>query len=127
LKWGPGRLRGPAFFEFYYNGAMPVKTRNALPAILWLALTAGFAMSGQALASNRDHERSRDQGSERAMADRAISLDEAVARAERRHDARVVRAEEERHGDRVEYHIRLLGANGRVFEVRIDAQSGQEI
>jgi len=61
------------------------------------------------------------------MADRAVSLDEAVAQAERRYDARAVRAEEKRDGDRIEYRIRLLGADGRVFEVRIDGQTGEEI
>ena len=66
------------------------------------------------------------RGQERAQADPAISLDEAVARAERRYKARAVRAEEKRHGDRVEYRIRLLGEDGRVFEVRIDAATGRE-
>ena len=93
--------------------------------ILCLALMAGAVESRQVQASERD--RHRDQGSKRAMADRDISLDEAVARAERRYDARVVRAEEKRHGDRIEYRIRLLGADGRVFEVRIDAESGREL
>ena len=105
---------------------MPVKTKTTSLTILCLALAAGIAVSGQALASNRDHGRYRDQGGEHAMADRAISLDEAVARVERRYNARVVRAEEKRHGDRIEYRIRLLGADGRVFEVRIDAESGRE-
>ena len=84
-----------------------------------LAATAWPA--GEALADGRGR-----RGPDRAMADRALSLDEAVARAERRHDARAVRAEEKRHGDRVEYRIRLLGTDGRVFEVRIDAATGRE-
>jgi uncharacterized membrane protein YkoI len=105
---------------------MQVKTRTTLLPVLCLALLAGLTASGPAQASNRDHDQ-RDRSGERAMADRAISLDEAVARAERRHNARVVRAEEKRHGDRIEYRIRLLGADGRVFEVRIDAESGREI
>ena len=66
------------------------------------------------------------RGPDRVMAGRALSLDEAVARAERRHNARAVRAEEKRHGDRVEYRIRLLGNDGRVFEIRIDAATGRE-
>ncbi len=66
------------------------------------------------------------QGHERTHADRAISLDEAVAQAERKYQARAVRAEEKRHGDRVEYRIRLLAEDGRVFEVRVDAASGRE-
>lgn len=97
-----------------------MKTRSTLLPLLCLALVAGAAVSGQALAG------SRDQGSERTMADRAITLDEAVARAERRYDARAVRAEEKQHGGRIEYRIRLLGADGRVFEVRIDAETGRE-
>ena len=92
-------------------------------AVLWLALVTSAVVHGQAQASGRDQH---DRGDVRAMADRAISLDEAVARAERRYDARAVRAEEKRHGDRIEYRIRLLGADGRVFEVRIDAETGQE-
>jgi uncharacterized membrane protein YkoI len=68
----------------------------------------------------------RDRGGATVMADRAISLDEAVARAERRHDARAVRAEEEHDGDKVTYRIRLLGSDGRVFEVTVDAKTGRE-
>jgi uncharacterized membrane protein YkoI len=60
------------------------------------------------------------------MAERAVSLDEAVAQAERRYKARAVRAEEDVHGERIEYRIRLLGDDGRVFEVRIDAATGRE-
>ena len=66
-------------------------------------------------------------GGERTVAERAISLDEAVAQAERRYKARAVRAEEKRHGDRVEYRIRLLGEDGRVFEIRVDAVTGREV
>lgn len=104
-----------------------MKSRLSLLSILWLAFAVGLVATGPAQASHRDQGRSRGPGEERAMADHGISLDEAVARAERRHDARVVRAEEKRHGDRIEYRIRLLGADGRVFEVRIDAETGQEL
>lgn len=97
-------------------------TRTLTLAVLWLALAAGAVMSTDAQASDRD----RGGGESSAYADRAITLDEAVAQAERRYKARAVRAEEKRHGDRIEYRIRLLGADGRVFEVRIDAGSGRE-
>jgi len=100
-------------------------TRLRLPMFLCLALLAGIVASGPIQASERD--RHRDQGGERAMADRAISLDEAVARAERRHDARAVRAEEKRRDNRIVYRIRLLGSDGRVFEVTVDAETGQEL
>jgi uncharacterized membrane protein YkoI len=102
---------------------MPMSSRLPL-AMLCLALAAGAAHTTEASAPDRPRERER--GDERAPADRAISLDEAVARAERRHKARAVRAEENRQGDRIEYRIRLLGDDGRVFEVRVDAGSGRE-
>ena len=66
------------------------------------------------------------RGADRTFAGPALSLDEAVARAERRYKARAVRAEEKRNGDRIEYRIRLLGDDGRVFEVRVDAATGRE-
>ena len=91
-------------------------------AALCLVLAAALPTS-DALASNRHHDR---EGHERAFGDRAISLDEAVAQAEQRYKARAVRAEEKHDGDRVEYRIRLLGDDGRVFEVRIDAATGRE-
>src|SRR5262245_11450806 len=98
------------------NRWLPVATLCAL-------LGSAVAWSPDASASNG--HRGRDHGA-RAVDDRAISLDEAVAQAERRYKARAVRAEEKRHGDRVEYRIRLLGNDGRVFEVRVDAATGRE-
>ena len=91
-------------------------------ALCLLLLSTAFPV-GDALASGGHRG---PGGGERAFADRAISLDEAVAQAERRYKARAVRAEENRHGDRVEYRIRLLAEDGRVFEVRIDAATGRE-
>lgn len=53
-----------------------------------------------------------------------ISLDEAVSRAEAQFNARVVRAEADERDGRVIYKLRLLSDDGRVFTVRVDAQSG---
>lgn len=97
--------------------------RKTLVVILSLVGLAGAAALPVAQAAERD----RGRREERALAERAITLDEAVARAERRHDARAVRAEEKRRDDRIVYRIRLLGADGRVFEVTVDAGSGQEL
>jgi len=55
----------------------------------------------------------------------ALTLDQAVALAERTYHARVVRADTQREGDRIIYVLRLLNAAGRVWTVRVDAQSGQ--
>ncbi len=121
MSQAPGPRRRPGFFGLHYNDAMRMKKIGAL-MILGLFMTASSALSGVALASDRD----RNRGAERSMAEPALSLDEAVARAERRYQARAVRAVEKRNGDRIEYRIRLLGADGRVFEVRVDAETGQE-
>jgi hypothetical protein len=95
------------------------------PAILSCILLAWAGAMSPADASPQPGRRGR--GAEtRAQAPRAISLDEAVAQAERRHRARAVRAEEKRQGDRIQYRIRLLGGDGRVFEVRVDAATGRE-
>jgi uncharacterized membrane protein YkoI len=88
---------------------------------LCLLMAAAVLNAGDALAEGRGR-----RGPDRAFAAPALSLDEAVARAERRHKARAVRAEEKRHGDRIEYRIRLLADDGRVFEVRVDAATGRE-
>ena len=72
--------------------------------------------SGAALASP-------GRGS-RSFADRAVTMDEAVDLAQRRYNARVVRAEvSDRSGRRV-YLLRLLSNDGRVFNVTVDAASG---
>lgn len=54
-----------------------------------------------------------------------ISLDEAVARAERQYRARVVRTEVTDEDGRTVYVLKLLSENGRVFTVRIDAATGR--
>jgi uncharacterized membrane protein YkoI len=55
-----------------------------------------------------------------------LSLDEAVDRAQKRYKARVVRAETSESGGRIVYVLRLLSEDdGRVWTVRVDAESGQ--
>lgn len=121
--------------------------RRFLVVLASLAVAAGALAPGPAMASGRDRDDNRgsergqdrdgDRGNDRGRGNdrdrdedrspaRRLSLDEAVAQAERRYKARAVRAEEKRNGDRIEYRIRLLGEDGRVFEVRIDAGSGRE-
>jgi uncharacterized membrane protein YkoI len=55
---------------------------------------------------------------------RGISLAQATAIAQSQFRGRVVRAEAVQRGDRVIYEIRILGDDGRVRTVRIDAQTG---
>ncbi|HVY64872.1 MAG TPA: PepSY domain-containing protein [Gammaproteobacteria bacterium] len=53
-----------------------------------------------------------------------ISLSQATAMALARNPGRVVRAETVHMGDRTVHEIRILGNDGRVRTVRIDAQTG---
>lgn len=98
-------------------------TNRPLPL---LAVLAALVLGGMSVPDRAAADGPRARGGERTMAERSVSLDEAVAQAERRYKARAVRAEEKRHGERIEYRIRLLGDDGRVFEVRIDAATGRE-
>ena len=53
-----------------------------------------------------------------------VSLDQAVAMAERRFNARVVKAGVTESNGRRVYVLRLLSEQGRVWTVRVDADSG---
>lgn len=53
-----------------------------------------------------------------------ISLAQATSMAQSRYQGRVVRAESMQMGDRVVHEIRILGDDGRVRTVRVDAQTG---
>jgi uncharacterized membrane protein YkoI len=54
----------------------------------------------------------------------SLSLSQATAIAQSRFQGRVVRAETVQQGNRIVYEIRILGNDGRVRTVRIDAETG---
>lgn len=110
------RRSGPVHPDILYNDSM---RWLVLPALLTLtALSPGaLASSGSSRApESRPH----------AIQAEALTLDQAVARAEKKYGARAVRAEEKTDGDRRVYRIRLLSDDGRVFDVTVDAASGKE-
>jgi hypothetical protein len=53
-----------------------------------------------------------------------VSMDQAIAQVERRYKARVVRAEQAESNGRRIYVLRLLSEEGRVWTVRVDAETG---
>ncbi len=85
------------------------------------ALAAG--LSEMATPGGSARPPSRD-AAPRGLAERQISMDEAVDMAQRRYNARVVRAEVSDRGGRRVYLLRLLSDDGRVFNVRVDAATG---
>lgn len=54
-----------------------------------------------------------------------LSLQQAIQIAQGRYQGRVVRADTVMRGGRVMHEVRILGDDGRVRTVRIDAQSGE--
>ncbi len=106
---------GPVHASLHYNRAM-VRRRVALILAAMLLAPAAVASPWNAMGPPRMH--GGPQGER-------ISLDQAVAKVERRFHARAVKAQERREGGRLVYRIRLLSEDGRVFEVSVDATTGQ--
>ncbi|MET0292682.1 MAG: PepSY domain-containing protein [Steroidobacteraceae bacterium] len=91
--------------------------RPWLPVLLF----AGLAASSSAVAAGPWNE---THIAMPMQARHAVSLDQAIAMAERQFRARVVRAGvDESNGQRA-YVLRLVSEQGRVWTVRVDAQTG---
>jgi uncharacterized membrane protein YkoI len=92
---------------------------------LLLLLAQAMLVWGPAAAQNLVDPRGRDRGAERIEPTRGVSLDEAVRTVERRYHARAVKAETVISGGRRVHEIRLLNADGKVWKVRVDAETGR--
>jgi len=82
-------------------------------------LAAGAPLAGQAqelIDRRQRHEPRIEPGS--------VSLDQAVEMAQRRFRAKAVKAETVESGGKRVHQIRLLSAEGKVWTVRVDAESG---
>jgi|SRR5688572_9242290 uncharacterized membrane protein YkoI len=91
-----------------------------IAALLLLAQVTAMSQAGaQSLVDPRDRNRDRSEQSG------GMSLDEAVRMVESRYRARAVKAETVDSGGRRVHEIRLLNAEGRVWKVRVDAETGQ--
>lgn len=102
--------------------------QGIVPAILAMLATVAFAPASQAHSMPRHDEAGSAQEEQRgvlAMVRDGISLDEAVSRAERQYNARVVRTDVQDEDGRKIYVLKLLSEDGRVFTVRIDAATGR--
>lgn len=85
-------------------------------AVLALSLAWGFAPAQERFDRRAYHEARESSG---------VSLDQAVRMAQQRYHAKAVRAETVRSGERRIHQIRLLSAEGKVWTVRVDAESGE--
>jgi len=64
---------------------------------------------------------------EQPHAQAGVSMDQAIENAQRRYKARVVRAEVSDSNGRRVYVLRLLSEEGRVWTIKVDAETGGEI
>ena len=93
--------------------------RHTAPLLVLLAFAAGVALAGGTETTPRPAGDGRI-----VIADSGMSLDQAVSMVEKRFNARVVKTETRKEGDRKVYVLRLLNDAGRVWTVRVDAASG---
>jgi uncharacterized membrane protein YkoI len=103
--------------------------RNRAPRLLSRGIAialAGMCVAEAGPIPERSMSPAPDQPPTAFVAQRrgGISLAQATSMALSRYKGRVVRAEQITVGDRVVYEIRILGEDGRVHTVRIDAQTG---
>ena len=92
--------------------------RHLVLALLSL-LAAGAPLAGQA-----QELIDRRQKHDRQIETAGMSLDQAVEMAQRRFRAKAVKAETVDSGGKKVHQIRLLSAEGKVWTVRVDAESG---
>jgi uncharacterized membrane protein YkoI len=92
--------------------------RHLVLALLSL-LAAGAPSAGQA-----QELIDRRQKHDRQIETAGMSLDQAVEMAQRRFRAKAVKAETVESGGKRVHQIRLLSAEGKVWTVRVDAESG---
>ncbi len=104
-------------------------------ALLW----SGYSASGREQerqhgeAEQREHElsgqayESGEYDAARSLQQRGaiLSLEQILERARRHHDGRVLETELEQKGERYVYEIELVDQQGRVWEMKFDAGSGE--
>jgi uncharacterized membrane protein YkoI len=95
---------------------------SRLIALLILMLAPATVLWNAASAQNLVDPRGRE---ERSNQSGGMSLDEAVRMVESRYRARAVKAETVNNGGKRVHEIRLLNADGKVWKVRVDAETGR--
>jgi uncharacterized membrane protein YkoI len=96
-----------------------MRTGRQLVWALLSLLAAGAPLAGQA-----QDLIDRNQRHQPRIEPVGVSLDQAVEMAQRRFRAKAVRAETVESGGKRIHQIRLLSAEGKVWTVRVDAESG---
>jgi hypothetical protein len=119
--WGQATKLAPVMHKVRRD-ILPVLT---VPVFLVLLGVAPFTQAHSMPQQETGGTSKPDRGTILARMFEGISLDEAVSRAERQYNARVVRTDVQDEDGRKVYVLKLLSADGRVFTVRIDAATGR--
>ena len=90
--------------------------------MLAIALAAGQPAAAWADSRQGKSREAAESGSRYAQG--GVSLDAVVRQMEQRFNARVVRAETRQEKGRTVYVLRLLSEDGKVWTVKVDADSG---
>jgi len=90
-----------------------------------LALLSGVA-AARGIHRPDPRESVTHQIREQPHAQSGVSMDQAIENAQRRYKARVVRAEVSESNGRRVYVLRLLSEEGRVWTIKVDAETGGE-
>lgn len=91
---------------------------------LLIGLLAIVMLGAAGTSQPAEEGRRGERHHERTMAEGGITIDQAIAMAEKRFKARVVRADAKNEGGRTVYVLRLLNESGRVWTVKVDAATG---
>lgn len=103
---------------------MPIHSRNPVLPLALALLIAGGAPDALAKPRAATASVTTTDKIESRVAEGGLSLDAVVAQVEKRYNARVVRAETRQQKGRTIYVLRLLNADGKVWTVQVDADSG---
>jgi len=103
---------------------MPIRSRHlTVPLAIAFLIASGThgALATPPVSKAKAHAIGK---AESRRAEGGQSLDAVVAQVEKRYNARVVRVETRQHKGRTIYVLRLLNAEGKVWTVQVDADSG---
>lgn len=100
---------------------------RTLADMLLTSITAAFLLFSPGAAAVADDvgDGSLDVNVSDASAFAAVSLDQAIEMVQSRYRAKVIKADVANDGGKRIYLLRVLSPEGRVFAVRVDAESGR--
>lgn len=103
----------------------PFRHRLLVTALALLLAGGGLARAGDGGDHEKDHEKDHEAARRALEQGRALPLAEIRARVARRFPGEMIDVELERSGGRFVYELKVIGADGRLREVYVDATTGE--